>query len=66
MKTFLLLLSGGVVTSLAEYFLNYNLIDLLKDKIIGLFSKLFGEAKAAESDGVAEAKAELAKLRKKS
>lgn len=30
---------GGVVTSAAEYIFSYNLIDLIKDKVAGLFSK---------------------------
>lgn len=54
MKTFLLLFSGGILTSLAEFFLNYNLIDLLKDKILGFFGK-----------GEAAVKAEVTTLKKK-
>ncbi|HEX3156814.1 MAG TPA: hypothetical protein VHV32_19450 [Candidatus Angelobacter sp.] len=46
------LVSGGVATSLAEYFLNYNLIDLLKDKVLALF----GKAKAEEQKAVTEIK----------
>jgi hypothetical protein len=38
------LVAGGLATSLAEYFLHYNLIDLIKDKVLGLF----GKAKAIE------------------
>lgn len=34
-----LLAAGGVATSLAEYFFKYNLVDLVKDKILGLFGK---------------------------
>lgn len=31
------LVAGALATSLAEYFLKYNLIDLLVDKVKGLF-----------------------------
>lgn len=31
------LVVGALATSLAEYFLKYNLIDLLVDKVKGLF-----------------------------
>lgn len=53
MHTFLidagLVLGGAFATSLAEYFLKYNLVDLLKDKLLGLFSKgAAAAAKAAE------------------
>lgn len=33
------LVAGGFATSFAEYFLKYNLVDLIKDKILGLFGK---------------------------
>lgn len=33
LKYVLVLFAGGVVTSYAEYKLNYNLYDLLKDKL---------------------------------
>ena len=33
------LVVGAGVTSYAEYRLNYNLYDLIKDKILGLFGK---------------------------
>lgn len=33
------LVSGALATSLAEYFLRYNLIDLLVEKVKGLFGK---------------------------
>ncbi|HEX8838455.1 MAG TPA: hypothetical protein VF748_16045 [Candidatus Acidoferrum sp.] len=33
------LVSGALATSLAEYFFRYNLIDLLVDKVKGLFGK---------------------------
>jgi len=32
------LLIGAFAVSLAEYLFSYNLIDLLKDKILGLFA----------------------------
>jgi hypothetical protein len=49
-KTILIsLVSGGIATSLAEYFLNYNLIDLLKDKVLALFSKAKAEEQKAVS-----------------
>lgn len=35
----LTLLAGGLLTSLAEYVFKYNLFDLIKDKVFGLFSK---------------------------
>ena len=65
MRTFLLLLSGGVLTSLAEFFLKYNLIDLLKDKVVALYRKLTGKAKAAEAKIQAEVKAEIAQFKPK-
>jgi hypothetical protein len=34
---FLFALGGALAVSLAEYIFNYNLIDLLKDKVLGLF-----------------------------
>lgn len=49
------LASGGLITSLAEYFLHYNLVDLVKDKILAIF----GKAKAAEVKLQAEVKAKL-------
>jgi hypothetical protein len=50
MKAILIsLASGGVATSLAEYFLNYNLIDLLKDKVLWLFGKGKAEEQAIAS-----------------
>jgi hypothetical protein len=33
------LLIGAVATTTAEYFLKYNLLDYLKDKIVGLFTR---------------------------
>lgn len=42
MKILLSLLAGGLATSLAEFFLHYNLVDLVVDKI----KALFGAAKA--------------------
>lgn len=36
---FILLLSGGLLTSLAEFKFNYNLIDLVVEKVKGLFGK---------------------------
>jgi len=44
-----LLAVGGVATSLAEYFLHYNLIDLIVDKakaLIGLEQSLASRLKA--------------------
>lgn len=41
------LVVGALATSTAEYLKNYNLIDLLKDKIVALYQKLTGKAKAA-------------------
>lgn len=49
------LVAGGFITSGFEYFLKYNLIDLIKDKVLGLF----GSAKAAEVKVVADIKAEI-------
>lgn len=37
---FLLLLAGGLATSFAEYRLQYNLVDLVKDKVLALIAKL--------------------------
>lgn len=31
--------AGGLLTSTAELAFNYNLVDLLKDKVAGLFKK---------------------------
>jgi len=45
---FLLLLAGGLATSSAEYLLKYNLVDLIKDKILGLFGKAKAEAAVLE------------------
>ena len=39
------LASGGLATSLAEYFLHYNLVDLLVDKVKKLFGLAEEEAK---------------------
>lgn len=30
---------GGIITSTAEYVFSYNLVDLIKDKVAGLFGK---------------------------
>lgn len=38
-KTIATLAIGGILTSYAEYRFNYNLYDLLKDKILSLFGK---------------------------
>lgn len=38
-KLFLTLLTGGLLTSAAEYYIKYNLYDLLKDKVLSLFHK---------------------------
>lgn len=37
------LAAGGFITSAVEYKLDYNLIDLLKDKILGWFGKVKAE-----------------------
>lgn len=42
------LAAGGFITSTFEYFLKYNLIDLIVEKVKGLFGK-------AKSDVAAEA-----------
>lgn len=34
------LLVGAFATSFAEYHFNYNLVDLIKDKVTALFSKV--------------------------
>ena len=33
------LAAGGFVTSLIEYLLRYNLVDLIVEKVVGLFKK---------------------------
>ena len=33
------LIFGAAATTSAEYFFKYNLLDLVKDKILGLFGK---------------------------
>lgn len=53
MKYVLLLAAGGFATSTAEYFLKYNLIDLIKDKVqslLGLVKKAETNVKAAGKD----------------
>lgn len=50
------LVSGGVATSLAEYFLHYNLADLVKDKIVGLFRSIGGIFKKSPPAGGASGK----------
>ena len=40
------LLSGAAATTIAEYFFKYNLVDLIKDKILALFGKAKAEVKA--------------------
>ena len=45
-----LLAAGGVATSFAEYFFKYNLVDLVKDKILGLFGKAKAQVKDAAVD----------------
>lgn len=49
LNVFLLLLAGGLVTSTVEFFLNYNLVDFLKDLVLRLFGKVssFAQAKAS-------------------
>lgn len=42
------LAAGGLATSFAEYFLKYNLVDLVKDKILGLYNKVLGKAEAVK------------------
>lgn len=37
------LIAGAFATSYAEYRLNYNLYDLLKDKILGLIASIKGK-----------------------
>lgn len=44
------LVAGGFITSTFEFFFQYNLIDLLKDKVLGLFGKAKSEAKAVVVD----------------
>lgn len=39
------LAAGGFITSTFEYFFKYNLVDLIKDKILGLFGKAEAEVK---------------------
>jgi hypothetical protein len=41
-----LLAAGGFITSLAEYFKKYNLIDLIVEKVKKLFGKAEGDVKA--------------------
>jgi hypothetical protein len=40
LKYFLVLLAGGLLTSYAEYRFDYNLYDLLKDKILAILKFL--------------------------
>jgi hypothetical protein len=37
------LVAGGVATSLAEFFFSYNLVDLVKDKILAVYHALRGK-----------------------
>jgi len=37
------LLVGAFATSFAEYHFDYNLVDLIKDKVVGLFNKVEGK-----------------------
>lgn len=43
------LAAGGVVTSIAEFVLKYNLIDLIVEKVKALFGKAESDLKADES-----------------
>lgn len=43
-KTVLIsLVVGAFATSFAEYFLNYNLVDLIKDKLLAVYHALRGK-----------------------
>lgn len=52
-----LLAAGGVATSLAEYFLHYNLVDLVVDKTEALFGAAQSEAQKLKADLRAKLKA---------
>lgn len=43
LKILISLLVGAFATSYAEYRFNYNLYDLLKDKVLGLLAKIKGK-----------------------
>lgn len=44
------LVIGAAATTSAEYFFKYNLIDLIKDKILGLFGKAKAEVAVVAAD----------------
>lgn len=54
-----ILAAGGFVTSTFEYFFKYNLVDLIKDKILGLFKKAQSDVKSAEITLKADLKRKL-------
>lgn len=45
LKTILTLLAGSLATSFAEYHFNYNLVDLVVEKVKGLLGKAQADIK---------------------